>query len=148
MKKYLLFLLLPSISSKSFSQKLPFNTKCELNSYFVKSSGVIESVADTTINKDAIFTIIDIDNIFQTCNIETSDKIKIINSGEKVELIKKESIFSLQNFDKRTFIFTSNKVKGGFYLHVYCPYTGAVHSLKYVIKHEKYLVEKISGGNF
>ena len=148
MKKYSLILILIIIGSKLFSQQQSFNTKCEVISYFIESSIKNKSFSKYNTNKDSVITILDIDSIFQTCNIKTSDTFKIINDGEKVEIVKKEGIFALQNFDRNTYILISKKSKKIFISSIFCPWTGEVIGIKYSFKNKKYLVGKIRSGNF
>lgn len=99
---------------------------------------------------DSTITILDVNHILKDCTIESFGQVRviIINSGEQIDKIKKEGIFSLSTRRKDLFIFTKELLNNLTGFRIFYPKSNGDCYWGFIVKKNRYYFSKKSFGWF
>jgi hypothetical protein len=146
---FLTLLFLNLYGHKVYGQKKNYANQCIL------VRDLIDTADKTFFNFQKIFpdssiTILDINNILTECLIDSlaKVKVKVVNSGEDVERIKKEGIFSSPKNRKDLFVFTKEQLDNLTGYRIFHPRSNGSCYWGFNRKNNRYYFSKKSFGWF
>ncbi|WP_276133969.1 hypothetical protein [Polluticoccus soli] len=147
--KFSLFLVLFVFAwSASYSQRAEYSDKCEL------VHNLLDSADQTFFDfsdgaKDSSITILDVNGVLKECSMNTVGNLKliIINSGEEVERIRKQGIFSAAR-RQNSYVFTKERLGELTGFRVFHPVSNGSFYWGFSERDRRYIFQKKSCGWF
>ncbi len=142
-------LLLNLFGHNVYGQKKEYVSQCVLVRDFIY-------IADKTffnfqeISLDSTITILDINNILTDCLIDSLGKVKVkvVNSGDDLEKVKREGIFSSPTNSKVLFVFTKEQLGNLTGFRIFHPRSNGSCYWGFTRKNNRYYFSKKSFGWF
>jgi hypothetical protein len=143
------FLLLNLFSGKVYGQRKDYIDQCILVRDLIDTADKTFFYFQKT-TADSTITILDVNNILTDCLIDlfSKAKVKIINSGEDVEKIRKEGIFSSPTNRTDLFVFTRERLNNLTGFRIFHPRSNGSCYWGFTRKSNHYYFSKKSFGWF